>query len=706
MDRAGTNALAGQPSAYLRQHAEQPVHWQPFDDAAFAAAASREQPVFLSVGYAACHWCHVMAHESFDDPELAEYLNANFIPVKVDREERPDVDAVYLAATQAISGEGGWPMTVFLTPQGQAFHAGTYFPPRPIDGRPSLRQVLAAVLEAWQERRAEVYESAARLAEALQGQPLSLSAVKLDLAPDARAELLAAAVARLAEQEDPENGGFGNAPKFPPSPVLGFLIRHAAVPSETAGQGRAMAARALAAMADSALYDQLAGGFARYSVTADWSLPHYEKMLYDNAQLLRHYAAWLKLAEDSDFSGSRASKVVRGVVDFLLTSLLLPTGCFASSLDADSLTNDSLTNDSLVKNSLANSVLTEGAAYTWTSAELTAVLGEADGVRYAALMQVGSTPTPLHPGRAFDAGEQAFVDRLRPALLDSRNRRNQPALDDKAVAGWNGLAISGLLEAWSVLDDPRCLAVAEQCGRALLASHWRGGRLYRVPGAASIGLLEDYAWCAEAFFLLFSATADPSWYLSGEELLLAACQTFVQDGELIDAVPESAELLRAQGGRQGAEPLDNATPSGVAAFAETLIRYAALSGSVPHRDLADAILAGLADLAVRHPRAAGAALAATESALAGPLEVAVVGVAKTKLLQVAKRSPSPGLVIAASTDENDGDAMSPVPLLQGRSASEGALAFLCRGMVCQRPTDDPNQLQAELSGHKPRTQWQ
>lgn len=689
MDPAGTNALAGQASAYLRQHAAQPVHWQPFGEAAFAAAVRREQPVFLSIGYAACHWCHVMAHESFDDPELAEYLNANFIPVKVDREERPDVDAVYLSATQAISGQGGWPMTVFLTPQGQAFHAGTYFPPQPSEGRPSLRQVLAAVLEAWQDRRAEVYESADSLAQALQGTPLAVRpVVSLPGAPDSRPELLDAALAGLAGQLDPVHGGFGKAPKFPPSPVLGFLIRHAATDRDAAGTARSMAAASLAGMADSALFDQLAGGFARYSVTSDWSLPHYEKMLYDNAQLLRHYAAWLKLPEGADFEPQRARRVLRGVVDFLLDSLALPAGCFASSLDADSM---------------LDGVLTEGAAYTWTAAELGAVLGEADGARYAGLMNVADEPVPLHPARAFGAADQGFVDSVRTALLESRNRRSQPELDDKAVAGWNGLAISGLLEAWSVLDDPRCLEAAERCGRALLASHWRDGRLSRVPGNGAIGLLEDHAWCAEAFFLLFSATADAAWYRHGEALLLAACEAFVSADGVVDAVPDSVELLRAQGGRQGADPLDNATPSGVAAFAESLLRYAALSGSTLHRGLAESILAGLAPVAVRYPRAAGAALAAIESVLSGPLEVAVVGPERESMLAVARRSPLPGLVIAASDGRASTALDSPVPLLQGRRADAGALAFVCRKMVCQRPTADLRQLEAQLSGYRPRT---
>ncbi|WP_156945169.1 DUF255 domain-containing protein, partial [Arthrobacter sp. I3] len=335
-----SNALAAEPSAYLRQHAGNPVHWQPFGDAAFAAAAARDVPVFLSIGYAACHWCHVMAHESFEDRDAADYLNAHFVSIKVDREERPDVDAVYMTATQAISGEGGWPMSVFLLPDGRAFHAGTYYPPRPMPGRPSFRQVLEAVNEAWTERRGAVEANADTLARGIAAsQPAA--ALHLDGPPEALdAALLAEAVTALSGAEDRAHGGFGGAPKFPPAAVLEFLIRHAAVPSDsmppaaapdTAGQdsagletataARDMAGRCLAAMSRSALFDQLDGGFARYSVTADWSVPHFEKMLYDNAQLLRVYVHWARLGGTPEYPAAEAAGIAGLTADWLLARL-------------------------------------------------------------------------------------------------------------------------------------------------------------------------------------------------------------------------------------------------------------------------------------------------------------------------------------------------------------------------------------------------
>lgn len=682
MARAGTNALSGEESAYLRQHADHPVHWQPFGDEAFAAAQQSGVPIFLSVGYAACHWCHVMAHESFDDPVLAEYLNEHFVSVKVDREERPDVDAVYMAATQAMSGEGGWPMSVFLTPEGQAFHAGTYFPPRPLAGRPSFREVLAAVNEVWTERRAEVYESAGQLATALTGRPVALGkSDELDAV-----ELLHSSVRKLAEQEDPDFAGFGRAPKFPPSPVLGFRLRATADQGLTATEARAMAARTLAAMANSSLQDQLAGGFARYSVTADWSLPHYEKMLYDNAQLLRRYAEWLKLPQGADYPPVEAQQVLRATADFMIAELLRADGAFASSLDADSISG-------------ASGALHEGAAYTWTKAALIEALGQDDGVRLADLMNIGETEAPLHPGRELSRLDRQFLDAIRPTLLSNRASRPQPALDEKAVAGWNGLAVGSLVEAWAVTDEPRYLAAVIRAAETLLQTHWRGGVLTRLTGGSRPGLLEDYAWCAEGYFLLYSATGDPRWYQIAEDILLAASQAFVSANGVIDAIPVSAELLRAQGGVQGADPMDNATPSGVAAFAEVLVRYAALSGSFEHRELTEKILAQLSPLAERVPRAMGAVLGTLLAVDSGPWEVAVVGEqGAAELLKVARMIPLPGLVIAPSGRTVLADEEL-VPLLRGRGLGPAgeAAAYLCQGMVCQRPTSGPAELAAELA---------
>jgi uncharacterized protein YyaL (SSP411 family) len=716
----GSNTLAAEPSAYLRQHAGNPVHWQPYGQAAFAAAAARDVPVFLSIGYAACHWCHVMAHESFEDQETADYLNAHFVPVKVDREERPDVDAVYMAATQAISGEGGWPMSVFLTPEGLAFHAGTYFPPRPMPGRPSFRQVLEAVRDAWQERRDAVERNAASLAHSLGDAQLSAAVTVSGPPPLLDPELLPAAVASLARSEDVTDGGFGAAPKFPPSAVLEFLIRHAAVPSDTADAARDMAGRTLAAMARSALFDQLDGGFARYSVTRDWSVPHFEKMLYDNAQLLRDYVHWVRLGGNEVFPAEEAADVAVRTAQWLLDSLGLGTVgdtggagfALASSLDADSLVDGEHH---------------EGAAYLWTVEGLQEVLGEEDGAAAGRLMNVGPVGTvsgygsPLHPARRLEGAEAELWTRVRPALLTARNQRPQPARDDKVVAGWNGLAVAALAEAGAVLGRKEFVAAAESIAAYLERVHWQAAdrALIRVSHAGTArgigGLLEDYAFCAEGMFALYAATGRTRWYQFAERLVHAAGSRFVVDGRLVDTAGGDGQVRAAQGGQAGLDPFDNATPSGAAAFAGVLLTYAALSGSAEHRALASQVLALVPPLAARAPRVAGWLLATAQAALAGPVEAAVVGPPgprRTELHLELLRSASPGLVIAVEDDggaevppsgapsggEPIPDATVAVPLLAGRPAGPGGspLAYLCRNMVCERPVATPGDLRARL----------
>ncbi|WP_457972156.1 thioredoxin domain-containing protein [Arthrobacter sp. D1-17] len=695
------NALGDEPSAYLRQHADNPVHWQPFGDQAFADAAARDVPVFLSIGYAACHWCHVMAHESFEDQAVADYLNQHFVAVKVDREERPDVDSVYMAATQAISGEGGWPMSVFLTPEGLAFYAGTYYPPRPLPGRPSFLQVLEAVHDAWTERRDGVEQNARALAQNM-GQAQLSAAVRLDGPPGLLdPDLLPAAVRSLALSEDPDAGGFGAAPKFPPSAVLEFLVRHAAVPSKTAGEARAMAGRALAGMARSALFDQLDGGFARYSVTRDWSVPHFEKMLYDNAQLLRVYVHWVRLGGTEGFPAGEAADVAGRTARWMLAALGLGSNdqALASSLDADFV---------------INGVHHEGGTYLWTVAGLEDVLGSDDAAAVARIMNVGEEGTvselgsPLHPARALGADEAALWSRIRPILLAARNARPQPARDDKVVAGWNGLAVAALAEAGAVLDEPGLVDSAVRIGGYLEQVHWKPdeARLVRVSHdglARGIGgLLEDYAFCAEGFLALFSVTGNARWYRLAESLIAAARSRFIVDGSLADSAGESRPVTNAQGGRPGLEPFDGAAPSGAAAFAGVLLSYAALSGSATHRALAGNILSLLPPLATRAPRAVGWLLATAQAGAAGPVEAAVVGAAgpaREGMHRALVRSPSPGMVIAvgepvagdrggdAGTGDAAGSDAGTVPLLRGRAAGAGGspLVYLCRNMACDRP---------------------
>jgi uncharacterized protein YyaL (SSP411 family) len=718
------NRLAGEPSAYLRQHAQNPVDWQPFDEAAFAEAAARNVPIFLSVGYAACHWCHVMAGESFEDPAIGDYLNTHFVSIKVDREERPDVDDAFMAATQALSGEGGWPMSVFLTPDGRAFHAGTYFPPSPVSGRPSFMQVLAAVHEAWTERRDQVERTAAELAQAL-SQPLwtvraSPSAgVELGMAdrPD-WAGAAAASVAAMADAEDLVHGGLGQAPKFPPTPALEFLLRHAASGADTAPLALGLADRTLGAMVHSALFDQLGGGFARYSVSADWSEPHYEKMLYDNAGLLRALVQWIRLAEKEPDAGTPdsgapdagtpasavaplsvadARDAATAVVHWLMREMRLPGGAFASSLDADTV---------------IDGIHHEGASYHWTLAEVQLAAREctatedeavalADAV--AGAMRVGAEAVPLNPGRALSRDQRQAWELIKPALLAARARRVMPARDDKVVAAWNAMLMGALAEAAMVLEEPAWLAAAVELGEYLHAVHW-DGQLFRVSHSGAArgikGLLEDYAACANAYLVLYSATGDPRWFEFAGQLVRVLEEDFIADGVVFNhgAHGDSAAALQ---GSSFADPFDNATSSAVALLAGAFASWAAYTGSHRHTVIVENLLAGVPELARRAPRAAGGLLAVAQAMESGPLELAVVGPAgpaRDALLQQAWLSPSPGMVLAVW----DGSGAAPVPLLEGRSpvlsgdaagdAGGAPLAYVCRNMVCARPVTTAQDL--------------
>src|SRR5689334_17431524 len=445
------NRLARSTSPYLRQHAGNPVDWYEWGEEAFAEARRRDVPLLISIGYAACHWCHVMAHESFEDEATAAQMNENFVCVKVDREERPDVDNVYMTATQALTGQGGWPMTVFATPDGRPFYCGTYFPPRPAHGMPAFRQVLAAMADAWREQRAEVEAAGGRVAGAIS------SRLQLEPAP-VSADVLDRAVAALEGSFDGRRGGFDRAPKFPPSMVLEFLLRHAA----RTGEERAlrMARGTLEAMARGGIHDQLAGGFARYSVDADWVVPHFEKMLYDNALLLRVYLhLWRATGEPW------ARRVADATAGFLLRDLATPEGGFASALDADTEG-------------------VEGLTYVWTSAQLVEVLGEDDGRWAAEVFAVTPAGTFEHGSSTLqllrDPDDAARLAGVKQRLFAARAQRPQPARDDKVVTAWNGLAIAALAEHGVLTGAPDSLVAARRAAELLVGTHWVDGRLRRV----------------------------------------------------------------------------------------------------------------------------------------------------------------------------------------------------------------------------------
>jgi uncharacterized protein len=671
--------LAGQTSPYLLQHADNPVDWWPWSDEAFAAATDRDVPVLLSVGYSACHWCHVMAHESFEDEQTAEIMNENLVSIKVDREERPDVDSVYMTATQAMTGQGGWPMTVFMTPGREPFFCGTYFP------RTQFQRLVLGVARAWREDRAQVTSQASQIAAALaeRAADIPAAAVPRPAHPDQGLGQLAAAcetaVGRLAAECDDRRGGFGGAPKFPPSMVLEFLLRHAErEPSaDTGHQALTMASATAAAMARGGLYDQLAGGFARYSVDASWVVPHFEKMLYDNALLARCYAHLWRRAGDP-----LARRVAEQTCDWMLAELRTPEGGFAAALDADS--------DGA-----------EGAFYVWTPDELTAVLGPADGQFAAQAFGVTSAGTFEH-GRSVlqlpaDQDDQVRLGRVRAALLSARGQRTRPGRDDKIVAAWNGLAIAALAEAGVLLDRADFVAAAQAAAELLMSLHLTGGRLVRTSrdGTASTApaVLEDYGCVAEGMIVLAGVTGAGRWLETAGQLLETALTRFATgDGGFFDTADDSERLIY-----RPADVADGPSPSGTFAVAGALLRYAALTGSAPHRAAAVAALAEVPTLGGRFPRAAGWGLAVAEAVLSGPVEIAVVGppAADRQALQLrAMMAAPPGAVIAVG----DGSDAAGIPLLDGRGPVAGsAAAYVCRDFACRAPVTDPDQLSAALA---------
>ncbi|MGW0661253.1 thioredoxin domain-containing protein [Streptodolium elevatio] len=709
-----SNRLAGSTSPYLLQHADNPVDWWPWGEAAFAEARRRDVPILLSVGYAACHWCHVMAHESFEDAELAAYLNEHFVAVKVDREERPDVDAVYMEATTRMTGQGGWPMTVFCTPDGEPFYCGTYYPPAPRHGMPSFRQLLEAVGDAWRERRDDVVASGAKVAQELAAPRGGLVGAQ----PPGVEDLDAALRASLRDYDE-ARGGFGGAPKFPPSMLLEFLLRHHARTGERAALD--MVEHSCSAMARGGMYDQLGGGFARYSVDAEWIVPHFEKMLYDNALLIRVYTHLWRTT-----GSAFARRIALESADFLVRELRTPEGGFASALDADSL-------DAAGKS-------TEGAFYAWTPDQLAEVLGPDDGAWAAQLFEVTEAGTFEHGMSVLqllaDPDDPARYESVRERLFRARAERSRPARDDKVVAAWNGLAIAALAEAGALFDRPDLVEAAIAAGDLLVSVHlgapgaapvdtaaehgdehrgelrdelrdgdsddhgqdW-GDRLARTSrdgrAGPNAGVLEDYADTAEGFLALYAVTSDDVWLTFAGVLLDVVLGHFTgENGEFFDTADDAEQLFR-----RPQDPTDNATPSGWTAAAGALLSYAAYTGSAEHRDAAGVALGLVSPLGRQAPRAIGWGLAVAEAWLDGPREIAVVGPfddAATRVLRrVALMATAPGAVVAVGEPAEDGGG--PVALLRDRPLQDGhPAAYVCRHFVCRAPTGDAAELAAQV----------
>jgi uncharacterized protein len=684
-------------SPYLLQHAGNPVDWWPWSAEAFRAAAGRDVPVLLSVGYSACHWCHVMAHESFEDEQTAAIMNEHLVSVKVDREERPDVDAIYMTATQAMTGQGGWPMTVFMTPDREPFYCGTYFP------REQFQRLVLGVAKVWREDQAAVAERARQIAAALAQEsagPAALVVPGVSGDPDddaVRAQLAAAceaAVTGLAGEYDSVRGGFGGAPKFPPSMVLEFLLRHAERTERTgrtggdervghAGPALDMVAGTAAAMARGGMYDQLAGGFARYSVDAGWVVPHFEKMLYDNALLARVYAHLWRLTGDE-----LARRVAQETCAWMIAELRTEQGGFAAALDADS--------DGA-----------EGTFYVWTPAELAAVLGPEDGAVAAALFGVTPAGTFEHGTSVLqlraDPADPPGYARIRAALLAARGGRVRPSRDDKVVAAWNGLAIAALAEAGLLLDRADFVDAARDTAELLVTTHLSDGRLARTSrngvAGTSAGVLDDYGNLAEGLITLSGVTGQARWAVIAGQLLETALDRFrAGRAGFYDTADDSEQLIY-----RPADSADGPSPSGAFAIAGALLSYAALTGSARHREAALGALATVPTLATRFPRAGGWGLAVAEASLSGPVEIAIVGPPgddrTAQLHRTALLSAPPGAVIALGDPAVPGGAgASAVPLLAGRGLVGGEpAAYVCRGFTCRAPVTDPDLLRAELA---------
>ena len=664
------NRLGGETSPYLLQHAENPVEWYPWGEEALARARADDRPILLSIGYSACHWCHVMAHESFEDPETAAVMNRLFVNVKVDREERPDLDAVYMNAVVGMTGHGGWPMTVFLTPSGEPFHGGTYYPPQPRHGMPAFRQLLLAIDQAWREQRDEVERVGANVRAALRA--------AAEAAPSREPlteELLTGAVPVLRSAYDPDWGGFGGAPKFPAASAVGCLLRlHRRTGDADA---LAMATGTLDGMALGGMHDLVGGGFHRYAVDGVWLVPHFEKMLYDNALLAAAYLEGHAVTGNPGYA-----EVAARTLGFMLRELRLPEGGFASALDADT--------DGV-----------EGTTYVWTPSQLDEALGPAGGATAAAYYGVtaagnfeGQTTVLRAHGRP-----PADLDAIRAALLEVRLHRRQPGRDDKAIACWNGLALAALAQGGWRLRRPDLLAAARDCARFLLremtGADGRLLRTYRDGSARIPAYLDDHAAVCHGLLELALATGEAEWLAPARRLAGDAAARFADErnGGFFQSAADAEQLVAPY-----KELDDNPTPSGNSLFAHVLIRLARIYAE-PQLEVQ---AAGAMRLAVdgmrRAPHGFGQMLAALDLHLSDPREVAVVGraadPATAALADAARAGFHPTVVYAFG----DGDDPAGIPLLEGRHAVGGApAAYICERFACRAPLTDPAAVRVAMA---------
>lgn len=676
-------------SPYLLQHASNPVEWWPWSEEAFAEAKRRDVPVFLSVGYSSCHWCHVMAHESFEDVATAEFMNQHFVNIKVDREELPAVDAVYMDATQAMTGRGGWPMSVWLNHERAPWFAGTYFPPEPRHGLPSFMQILQTLHHTWQHDRQRVQTAAGQVTQLLLERTTSShlnGSLERLTTPDVL-EQLATLASQASSAFDYEHGGFGVQPKFPAPLVLECLLRYEALvqlnaPHKDAGV-REMLDCSFNAMARGGIYDQIGGGFARYSVDASWTVPHFEKMLYDNAQLLLVYTHWYRQT-----GSGTARRVVTQTAEFLLNEMQTPEGGFAAALDADSV--DATTGDSV-----------EGAYYVWNPSQIHAVLGHEDGLWVCELLGItseGNFENGLSvPTMQLDPDDWQRWEKLREQLRRCRAERPKPVRDDKVVASWNGLAIRALAEAGNLFGKAEWVDAALRAADLLVSVHLgavsehpcRLVRISRdgVAGVHAPGLLEDQALVASSWLTLAQVTSDGAWLDLAHTLLLDIRESFLGEHGLSDLAQNVTTGLPSFVA-PSADVFDSVTPSGWAATADAVLTYAALTNDSEMWTWADELVAVLHQAVQRHGRYASWAGAVLAAWADGPREVVVLDDARAEFGKVAQLGSAPGMVWAIGSDFDATD-LAELPLTVGRSRVDGMpTAFVCQRFVCNAPTTD------------------
>ena len=670
-DTVRVNRLAEATSPYLLQHADNPVDWYPWGEEALAKAGAEDRPIFLSIGYAACHWCHVMERESFEDEETAAFLNEHFVAIKVDREERPDLDAIYMDAVQAMTGQGGWPLSAFLTPSGEPFFAGTYFPKVPAHGMPAFRQVLEGIVEAWRERRADVQEQGRRVVEAI-SRTASLQRSSDPLTEELETEALAS----LGSSFDATWGGFGGAPRFPQPMTLEFALRMAVRGSADA---RTMLTTTLDRMAAGGIHDQLGGGFARYATDATWLVPHFEKMLYDNAQLAQLFTRAWQLTRDD-----RYRRVATDTLRYLLREMQQPDGGFSSSQDADSEG-------------------VEGRFFTWSWDDLAALVGD-DTARALGATPGGNwegTNVLWRPDEAVSDGTD--LDGARQLLFAERERRVRPATDDKVLTAWNGMTIRAFAEAGRAFEEPDFTAAAIACADFLLANlRADDGRLLRswrrgVRGGP--GYADDHALLASGLVALYERTGDVRWFEEARRLADELVRLFLdrerggffQNGADVDPL-----VIRPK------ELYDNAVPSGNSAAADVLLRLSLLTGDAELEGIATDAIALVRDVLGHAPTGFGHALCALDLHVGPSNEIAIVGDPQdpaTRALAdevlVARFLPNAVLAIAPA---DDGRGAASVPLLRDRPQIDGrATAYVCRRFACRLPVTTAEDLAGQLS---------